>query len=163
MVAFDNMNGYEGQTATKEKAMAKMIFVNLPVTDLARATAFYEAIGAEKNPQFSDDTASCMVFSETIYAMLLTHDKFRQFTPKPVADARSVSEVLICISADSREGVDTMVDKAGPAGGKVDPCPKQDHGFMYGRSFEDPDGHIWEVMWMDVAAAAAGRAQATAA
>ena len=133
--------------------MSKLIFVNLPVSDLARATAFYQAIGAEKNERFCDATASCMVFSETIHAMLLTHDKFRQFTPKAIADARKTSEVLICISAESREGVDALVEKAGTAGGKVDPGPKQDHGFMYGRSFEDPDGHIWEVMWMDVEAA----------
>jgi predicted lactoylglutathione lyase len=142
--------------------MSKLIFVNLPVTDLKRATAFYEAIGATKNPQFSDDTASCMVFSETIHAMLLTHDKFRQFTPKTIADARKVSEVLIAISADSRNGVDALVDKANQAGGTADPAPKQDHGFMYSRSLEDPDGHIWEVVWMDVAAASAG-SQATAA
>ena len=89
--------------------------------------------------------------------MLLTHDKFRQFTPKKIADARTSSEVLICISADSREAVDDMVGKAEAAGGGVDPCPKQDYGFMYGRSFEDPDGHIWEVMWMDVAAASAAQ------
>jgi len=132
--------------------MAKLIFVNLPVTDLARATAFYQAIGAEKNEQFSDETASCMVLSETIHVMLLTHDKFRQFTPKKIADARTSSEVLICISADSREAVDDVVGKAQGAGGGVDPGPKQDYGFMYGRSFEDPDGHIWEVMWMDIAA-----------
>jgi predicted lactoylglutathione lyase len=137
--------------------MAKMIFVNLPVTDLARATAFYQAIGAEKNPQFSDDTASCMVFSETIYAMLLTHDKFRQFTPKKISDAKASSEVLICLSADSRVEVDDIIGKAQSAGGGVDPCPKQDYGVMYGRSFEDPDGHIWEVMWMDVATANAGQ------
>ncbi|MDQ4061893.1 MAG: VOC family protein [Pseudomonadota bacterium] len=133
--------------------MSKMIFVNLPVADLERATAFYEAVGAEKNEQFCDGTASCMVFSETIHVMLLSHDKFRQFTPKRIADARETSEVLICISADSRDSVDEMVEKAGSAGGKVDPGPKQDYGFMYGRSFEDPDGHIWEVMWMDMAAA----------
>ena len=142
--------------------MSKLIFVNLPVRDLARATAFYQAIGAEQNKQFSDDTGSCMVFSDTIHAMLLTHDKFRQFTPKAIADARKVSEVLIAISADSRAGVDAVVDKAGPAGGKADPAPKQDHGFMYSRSLEDPDGHIWEVVWMDVAAATAG-GQASAA
>ena len=133
--------------------MSKLIFVNLPVRDLARATAFYEAVGASKNEQFCDGTASCMVFSETIHAMLLTHDKFRQFTPKKIADAKATSEVLICISADSREGVDDMVHRAAGAGGSIDPCPKQDYGFMYGRSFEDPDGHIWEVMWMDVEAA----------
>ena len=133
--------------------MSKLIFVNLPVADLERATAFYEAIGAKKNEQFCDDTASCMVFSETIHAMLLTHDKFRQFTPKKIANAKETSEVLICISADSRAAVDDMVNKATAAGGSADPGPKQDHGFMYGRSFEDPDGHIWEVMWMDLAAA----------
>jgi predicted lactoylglutathione lyase len=137
--------------------MSKLIFVNLPVRDLERATAFYQAIGARKNEQFCDGTASCMVFSETIHAMLLTHDKFRQFTPKKIADARDVSEVLICISADGRQDVDVLVEKAGSAGGKTDPCPKQDHGFMYGRSFEDPDGHIWEVVWMDVETALAAR------
>src|SRR5882724_1249904 len=108
--------------------MAKLIFVNLPVTDLARATAFYQAIGAVKNAQFCDDTASCMVFSETIHAMLLTHDKFRQFTPKKIADASTASEVLICISADGRDEVDAIVDKAGAAGGNSDPAPKQDFG-----------------------------------
>ena len=133
--------------------MAKLIFINLPVGDLARATAFYQAVGASKNPQFSDDTASCMVFSDTIHAMLLTHDKFRQFTPKTIADAKTTSEVLICMSADSREAVDDVVGKAAGSGGRADPAPKQDFGFMYGRSFEDPDGHIWEVMWMYVAAA----------
>ena len=143
--------------------MAKLIFINLPVTDLPRATAFYEAIGAEKNPQFSDDTASCMVVSETIHVMLLTHDKFRQFTPKKIADARTTSEVLICVSADGRDAVDDMVGKATGAGGTADPSPKQDYGFMYGRSFEDPDGHIWEVMWMDVAAATGAQSTTAAA
>jgi uncharacterized protein len=133
--------------------MTKMIFINLPVSDLARATAFYQAVGAEKNTQFSDSTASCMVLSETIHVMLLTHDKFCQFTPKQIADAKTSSEVLICVSAESRGAVDDMVGKASAAGGVADPSPKQDFGFMYGRSFEDPDGHIWEVMWMDVAAA----------
>jgi uncharacterized protein len=142
--------------------MPKMIFVNLPVADLGRATAFYEAIGAVKNPQFSDDTASCMVLSDTIFTMLLTHDKFRQFTPKTIADARATSEVLICLSADSRGEVDEIVDKAKANGGKADPGPRQDFGFMYGRSFEDPDGHIWELMWMDVAAATTQPAAADA-
>ena len=132
--------------------MAKMIFVNLPVTDLARATAFYEAIGAVKNPQFSDDTASCMVFSETIHAMLMTHEKYNQFTPKKIADARTTSEVLLCVSAESRAEVDATVATAKAAGGTVDHGPQQDHGFMYGRDFEDLDGHAWEVMWMDVEA-----------
>jgi predicted lactoylglutathione lyase len=133
--------------------MPKLIFVNLPVGDLARAIAFYEAVGAVKNEQFTDLTAACMVFSETIHAMLLTHDKFRQFTPKRIANARETTEVLICISAESREAVDDMIARADAAGGIIDPGPKQDYGFMYGRSFEDPDGHIWEVMWMDVDAA----------
>ena len=135
--------------------MSKLIFVNLPVSDLPSATAFYEALGAVKNPQFSDDTASCIVFSDTIHAMLLTHDKFRQFASKPIVDAHRATEVLICLSADSRGEVDATVARAEAAGGRVDPCPTQDYGFMYGRSFEDPDGHIWEVMWMDVAAATA--------
>ncbi len=143
--------------------MTKLIFVNLPVSDLARATAFYQAIGATRNPQFSDDTASCMVFSDTIHVMLLTHDKFGQFTPKRIADAKLSSEVLICISADNRTAVDDIVEKGQRAGGAADPAPKQDHGFMYGRSLEDPDGHIWEVMWMDVEAAHNAQAcQATA-
>lgn len=133
--------------------MARMIFVNLPVADLARATAFYEATGFTKNPMFCDETtANCMVLSESIFVMLLTHEKFRQFTPKAVADARTASEVLLCVNAESREGVDALVAQAVAGGGKADPCPKQDHGFMYGRSYEDPDGHIWEVMWMDMAA-----------
>ena len=129
-----------------------MIFVNLPVSNLARATAFYEAIGASRNPQFSDDTASCMVISETIFVMLLTHDKFRQFTPKPIADAKTLNQVLFCVSANSRDEVDMIVEKAGMAGGTVDPSPKDEYSFMYGRSFEDPDGHMWGVNWMDMAA-----------
>ena len=128
--------------------MPKMIFVNLPVTDLARATAFYQAIGAEKNPQFSDDTASCMVFSETIYAMLMTHDKFRQFTPKPISDAKTSNQVLFCLSADSRKAVDAMVDKA-LAAGASEPQPARDYGFMYQRGFQDLDGHLWEIAHMD--------------
>lgn len=133
--------------------MSKLIFVNLPVADLDRSVAFYEAVGAVKNAQFTDHTAACMVFSETIHVMLLTHDKFRQFTPKAIVDAKASTEVLICMSEESREAVDTTIAKAGAAGGLIDPGPKQDYGFMYGRSFEDPDGHIFEVMWMDVEAA----------
>jgi len=135
--------------------MPKMIFVNLPVADLARSTAFYEAIGGAKNPQFSDDTATCIVFSEMIHAMLLSHDKWRQFTSKRIPDAHASAQVLLCLSADSRPAVDEMVENAAAAGTAIDPTPVQDFGFMYGRSFEDPDGHIWEVMWMDVDAATA--------
>src|SRR5436309_2411197 len=122
--------------STTEPSMRKMIFVNLPVTDLARATAFYQAIGATKNPQFSDDTGACMVFSEAIYAMLLTHDKFKQFTPKPISDAKTSNQVLLCLSADSRAEVDDMVGKAESGGGRRDPSPIEDYGWMYGRSFE---------------------------
>jgi predicted lactoylglutathione lyase len=142
--------------------MAKMIFLNLPVTDLARATAFYQAIGAAKNDQFCDHTASCMVFSETIHVMLLTHDKFRQFTPKPIADAKISNQALFCISADSRDEVDAVVGKAGSAGGNVDPSPIDDYGWMYGRSFEDPDGHMWGVNWLDLEAMKAQTAKVDA-
>lgn len=130
--------------------MPKMIFVNLPVKNVARSTSFYEAIGATRNLMFSDETASGMVFSDTIHVMILDHDKFSQFTPKKIADANTVSEVLVCLSAESKAEVDATVEKAVNAGGKADPGPKQDYGFMYGRSFEDLDGHIWEIMWMDM-------------
>ena len=137
--------------------MSKLIFVNLPVADLNAAKAFYEAIGFTNNPHFTDETAACVVFSDTIHVMLLTHAKFKEFTPKRIADARETSEVLICISADSREAVDDITEKALAAGGK-EPREAQDHGFMYGRSFEDLDGHIWEPMWMDLEAATAAMA-----
>lgn len=139
--------------------MSQLIFVNLPVSDLQHSTAFYEAIGAKKNPQFSDSTASCMVLSETIHVMLLTHDKFSQFTPRRIANARETTEVLICISADSREAVDAITESALGAGG-AEPRDRQDYGFMYSRAFEDPDGHIWEPMWMDMDAAKAAMATA---
>jgi len=132
--------------------VATMIFVNLPVSDLPRSVAFYEAVGATRNPQFSDDTAACMVFSDTIHVMLLTHAKFAGFTPHPIADAHASSQVLLCISTDSRADVDRVTEAALAAGG-AGAGPTQDHGFMYGRSFADPDGHIWEPMWMDLAAA----------
>lgn len=132
--------------------MSKQIFINLPVTDLTRSKAFYEAIGAANNAAFTDDTAACMVFSDTIYAMLLTHDKWRQFTSRRIVDAHTDAQVLLCLSAESRDDVSRLVDKASSAGGKADPTPTQDYGFMFGRSFEDPDGHIWEVMWMDPSA-----------
>jgi uncharacterized protein len=135
--------------------MPKMIFVNLPVIDLPKSVAFYEALGGVKNPQFSDHTAACMVLADAIFVMLLTHEKFNQFTTKKIADARTTCEVLLCLSEDSRDAVDARVAAAIKSGGKADPTPKQDFGFMYGRSYEDLDGHIWEVMWMDMAAATA--------
>lgn len=139
--------------------MPKMIFVNLPVSDLARATAFYEAIGCTRNDQFSGDHASMMVWSDTIAFMLLKPDFFAGFTPRPVADAHAGSEVLLCLSRDSRAEVDAITEAAARAGGKVDIRPPQETPFMYGRSFEDPDGHIFEPMWMDVEAATAAMQQ----
>ena len=130
--------------------MSKQIFINLPVRDLKRATAFYTAIGATRNPQFSDDTASCMVLSDSIFVMLLTHAKWATFTKKPIVDARRESEVMLALSADSKSAVDNTTDAAGANGGKADVNPKQDLGFMYGRSFEDVDGHIWECMFVDM-------------
>ena len=136
--------------------MTRMIFVNLPVSDLQRARAFVEALGAVNEPRFTDETAACMTFSDSIHVMLLTHNKFNQFTPRPVADARAGSEVLLCLSSDSRESVNSTLERAVAAGGTADPSPKQDYGVMYGRSVADPDGHIWEIMWMDAAAAERG-------
>ena len=134
--------------------MAKMIFISLPVSDVARSTAFYQAVGAVKNDQFSDHTASCVVFSDTIHAMLMTHDKYRQFTSKKIADPKTLSQVLICLFVDSRQAVDDVIGKAKAAGGNLDPSPIEDFDFLYGRSFEDPDGHMWGVSWMDAEAAA---------
>jgi len=134
--------------------MPKMIFVNLPVTNLDRSVAFYEAIGGTKNPKFSNEQAAAIVLSDAIYVMLLTHDFYKGFTSKEVADAHKTSGVLLALSCDSKADVDAMVHAATAAGGKADPGPKQDLGFMYGRSFEDPDGHHWEPHWMDPAAPA---------
>jgi predicted lactoylglutathione lyase len=144
--------------------MARMIFVNLPVTDLDRSIAFYESVGAQQNKQFTDASCSMVSFSAEINVMLLTHERFRSFTTKQIADTRTSAQALLCLSADSREAVDELVKDAAAAGAVIDPSPVQDYGFMYGRSFEDPDGHIWEVAWMDVEAAAkAGQQQAETA
>jgi predicted lactoylglutathione lyase len=134
--------------------MPKTIFISLPVSDVARSTAFYQAIGAVKNEAFCDRTTSSMAFSDTINAMLMTHEKYRQFTTKTIADARTTSGVLLCLFVDSRQAVDDMIGKAKAAGGNLDPSPVDDFDFMYGRSFEDPDGHMWGVSWMDAEAAA---------
>ena len=130
--------------------MAKQIFINLPVRDLPKSKAFYEAVGAVNNPQFTDETAACMVISDTIYVMLLTHAKWASFTKKTIADTRDASEVSLALSCDSREAVDAMLEAARAHGGKPDVNPLQDHGFMYGRSFEDLDGHVWEPFYMDM-------------
>ena len=129
--------------------MTKQIFINLPVRDLAKAKAFYAAIGAVNNPQFTDETAACMVWSDTIYVMLLTHAKWKTFTDKPIA-AASVSEVSLALGVDSRDAVDTMLAAAGASGGKVDVNPPQDLPFMFSRAFEDLDGHVWEPLFFDM-------------
>lgn len=133
--------------------MAKMIFVNLPVRDVAASTAFYAALGFTQDQRFSNHQASAMQWSDTISFMLLSNDFFRTFTDKAIADARTTAQALLCLSADSRDEVDAMLDKALAAGGTAHPLdPKEATDFMYGRSFEDPDGHGIELMWMDVAA-----------
>ena len=131
--------------------MTKMIFVNLPVADVAKSTAFYEAIGFEKNAQFSNDQASCMVWSEAIHVMLLSHDFYATFTTKTIADTHTTSAALLCLSRDSRADVDSISAAAiGAGGGKIhDP---EENGFMYGAAFEDLDGHMFETMYMDLAA-----------
>lgn len=133
--------------------MEKMIFVNLPVSDLARSMAFYEAVGATNVPEFTDDSAAMMKISDTISVMLLTHARFSGFTPRGIPNAHETAQVLLALSEENRDAVDGTVDRAVKAGGAADPNPRQDHGFMYGRSYADPDGHIWETVWMDVAAA----------
>jgi predicted lactoylglutathione lyase len=131
--------------------MPTMIFPNLPVKDLERATTFYTQLGFEKNPQFSDENASSIVISDTIVVMLLRHEYFSTFTKKTIADSTAQTEVLLGLSADSKEDVDTLVGKAIAAGGS-EPRETQDLGFMYGRAFEDLDGHTWEVFYMDPSA-----------
>ena len=132
--------------------MPKMIFVNLPVADLPRAMAFYAALGFVNEPRFTDDTAAAMRWSDTIVVMLLTHAKWRTFTSRPIPDSGS-SEAMLCVNLDSRDAVNAMTDLAGANGGAADINPPQDHGFMMSRSFTDPDGHVWEPMWMDPAVA----------
>ena len=134
--------------------MSKMIFVNLPVTDLPKSMAFYEAVGFTNNPQFTNENTAAMAWSDTIVVMLLKHEFWKTFTSKTIPNAKESAQVLLCISMDSREAVESVVVDATRAGGAADPTPTQDHGFMYGRSFEDPDGHIWETMWMDPKVAA---------
>ena len=132
--------------------MSRMIFVNLPVADLDRSKSFYEALGFTNEPNFTDETAACMVLSETIFVMLLTHDKWKTFTTRPIPSKDS-SEVMLALSCDSKDEVNRFTDTAGKNGGIADVNPVQDHGFMFSRSYTDLDGHIWEVMWMDPAVA----------
>lgn len=142
--------------------MSRMIFVNLPVADLPRAMKFYAALGFANEPKFTDETAACMVVSDTIFVMLLTHDKWRTFTTRPIPDSGS-SEVMLAISCENRDAVNAIADAAGANGGTADINPAQDHGFMMSRSFTDPDGHIWEPMWMDPSFAEAGAHEGAAA
>lgn len=132
--------------------MTKMIFVNLPVADLPRSMSFYTALGFTNNPAFTDETAACMVWSEAIYVMILTHDKWRTFTTRPIPNSGS-SEVMLCVSLDSRDEVNRLVEAGAAHGGIADLNPPEDHGFMYQRTIVDPDGHVWEPMWMDPAMA----------
>ena len=127
--------------------MSRQIFVNLPVKDLPRSKAFFEKLGFSFNPQFTNEQGACMVISEGIYAMLLVKPFFKTFIDTEIADARKSTEVLVCLSCDSREEVDALVKKATAAGGKAHRQP-QDHGFMYSHGFTDPDGHVWELVYM---------------
>jgi uncharacterized protein len=128
--------------------MATRIFVNLPVSDLAASVGFFTALGYTFDARFTDDTATCMIVADNIFVMLLTHDKFRTFTPNPICDARKSTEVLVCLSCESRDQVDSLVRKAVAAGGTEYKEP-EDHGFMYGHGFQDLDGHIWELVYME--------------
>lgn len=127
--------------------MAKQIFVNLPVADLERAIAFFSALGFTFNAQWTDSSATCMIVGENIFVMLLNRERFQTFTPKPVADARQTTEVLVCLGLDSRDEVDTLVRKAVAAGGSIY-NEAQNHGFMYGHGFQDLDGHLWELVYL---------------
>ena len=128
--------------------MATNIFVNIPVADLPRSMEFFQKLGYSFNEQFTDETAASMVVSDNIYVMLLTHDKFLQFTSKPVADAHEKTECIIALSVGSRDEVDSQVATA-LSNGAVEARRAEDHGWMYGRSYHDLDGHIWEILWMD--------------
>lgn len=129
--------------------MSKQVFINLPVKDLKKSIAFYEGVGFTNNPQFTDETAACMVWSDAIYVMLLTHDKLKQFTSKTIIDARTSIEVSIALSMESIEEVNTFAEKALQTGGIEEDEP-QDYGFMYQRGIDDLDGHHWEVLYMDM-------------
>ena len=128
--------------------MTQTIFVNLPVADLPKSMAFYSALGFTNNPHFSDETAACMVLSETIHVMLLTHGKWRGFTARPICPQGS-SEVSLALNVDSRDEVDRLIAVGAAHGGTADVNPPEDHGFMYQRTLADPDDHIWEPFWMD--------------
>ena len=129
--------------------MKSQIFINLPVKELERSFDFYTKMGFTNNPQFSDDTAKCMVFSEEIFVMLITHDKFKTFITKPITDVSKTTSALLSISVDSLDRVNEISNNAISAGGK-EPIEPKDYGFMQQRTIEDPDGHIWEIFYMDM-------------
>ena len=131
--------------------MATKIFVNLPVKDLNRSVEFFTKLGYKFNPQFTDEKATCMIIGDDIFVMLLVEEFFKTFIKKEIADTAKTTESIICLSADSREKVDEMVNKAVGAGGTIYKEP-QDNGFMYGHAYQDLDGHLWEIMWMDPSA-----------
>lgn len=135
--------------------MSRKIFVNLPVKNLKQSINFFTKLGFSFNPQFTDETATCMIVSDDIFVMLLTHDKFKSFTPNTICDATKSTEVLVCLSSESRTAVDQMVSNAIAAGGKTYNEP-QEHGFMYAHGFQDLDGHIWEIMYMEPSAIQSG-------
>lgn len=135
--------------------MATKIFVNLPVKSLDNSVRFFTSLGYAFDPRFTDETATCMIVAEDIFVMLLTEPKFRTFTPKAICDATTSTEVLVCLSCESRAQVDELVRKAVAAGGTTYNEP-QDHGFMYGHGFQDLDGHIWELIYMEPAALTRG-------
>lgn len=132
--------------------MATMIFVNLPVKDLEKSKDFFTQLGYSFNPQFTDDKAACLVISDTIFAMLLTEEYFKSFSNQEIADTSKVNEVILALSAESKEQLITLVDKAVKAGA-TEPKPATDYGFMYSRTFNDLDGHRWEIVYMDPNAA----------
>lgn len=131
--------------------MSTQIYVNLPVKDLDRSVAFFTHLGYKFNPQFTNSNATCMIVSDDIYVMLLVESFFKTFTPKTIADATRTTEVLLCLSCESRAEVDAQVAKAVAAGGST-PNKAQDHGFMYQHGFQDLDGHLWELAYMDMSA-----------
>lgn len=128
---------------------APMIFVNLPIKDLAASMAYYKALGFDHNPQFTDDTAACIVISDTIFVMVLTEAKFSEFAPLPIPDPKAQTQALYALSRDSREAVDQIAEAGIKAGGH-EYRPPQDMGFMYSRAIADIDGHVWEYVWMDM-------------
>lgn len=130
----------------------QIVFISIPVSDLSKSIHFYQAVGFKQNPSFSDATGACMVWSDTFNLMLITHEKWKEFTTRTIPDARKSAQFALICMLETKAAVDQAVENGAKAGGKADPNPIEDMGFMYGRSLEDPDGHIWEPKWMDMSA-----------